>query len=161
MLPGDFPTDKIARRRFLQREHDMREAKYQGYRPQTEQNLCEGSKRVVVDMSKNPKVKAFVKRFDPTYRKRKVGFNVGVTSVELHSGFWSDGSRTEWHGVLENGDRYPLSYPTAPPQFGGGRAPKAKIGRGTFVAQGGVFRGKQSTYTFHVTTEFAQAMGVS
>lgn len=150
MLPSDFPSDKLARQRYMQREQDMRE-----------QTLCEGTKRVVVDMNKNPKVKAFVKKFDPTYRKRKVGFNVGATSVELHSGFWSGGSRTEWHGVLDNGDRYPLTYPTAPPQFGGGKAPKAKIGRGTFVAQGGIFQGKKSTYTFHVTAEWAKEMGVT
>ncbi len=150
MLPSDFPTEKKARQRYMLREQDMRES----------QMLSEG-KRVVVDLSKNPKIKAFVKRFDPTYRKKKVGFNVGATSVELHTGFWSGGSRTEWHGVLDNGDRYPLSYPTAPPQFGGGKAPKAKIGRGTFVAQGGMFQGKKSTYTFHVHADWAKEMGVT
>ena len=152
MLPSDFPTDKLARQRYMKREHDIRES----------QMLSEGTKRVVVDLSKNAAIKAFVKRFDPTYRKKKVGFNVGATSVELHTGFWSGGSRTEWHGVLDNGDRYPLSYPTAPPQFGGGgKPPKAKIGRGTFVAQGGIFQGKKSTYTFHVTVEWAKEMGVT
>ena len=150
MLPSDFPTDRLARQRYMLRERDMRES----------QMLTEG-KRVVVELSKNPKIKAFVKRFDPTYRKKKVGFNVGATKVELHSGFWDGGSRTEWHGVLDNGDRYPLSYPTAPPQFGGGKTPTAKIGRGTFVAQGGTSMGKKATYTFHVTVEWAKEMGVT
>ncbi len=149
MLPSDFPPDRLARQRYMDRQQDIRESL-----------LCEG-KRVVVDLSKNPQIKAFVKRFDPTYRKKKVGFNVGATSVELHTGFWSGGSRTEWFGVLENGDRYPLSYPTAPPRFGGGKTPKAKIGRGTFVAQGGIFQGKKSTYTFHVHADWAKEMGVT
>jgi len=150
MLPSDFPPDRLARQRYMLREQDMRES----------QILCEG-KRVVVELSKNPKIKAFVKRFDPTYRKKKVGFNVGASTVELHSGFWSGGSRTEWHGVLDNGDRYPLSYPTAPPQFGGGKTPSAKIGRGTFVAQGGTSSGKKATYTFHVHADWAKEMGVT
>ena len=146
MLPSDFSPERVARQRFFRRERDLRE----GF-----------AKRVVVELGKNPQVKKFVKKAFPQYRKRRVTFRVGADSVTLGGGYWDGGSRTEWFGIRPDGSRYPLQFPTAPPQFGGGKEPTVKITDDKMVAEGGTSFGKPATLTFHVTSSFAQSMGVA
>lgn len=114
--------------------------------------------RETIDLGKSPKVKAFVKKAFPDYRKRKVTFRV-TDSVTLSGGYWSGGSRTEWFGVQPNGARFPLTYPTNPPQFaGGGKPPVFKITDIKWVAEGGSFGGKPSSLTFYVSSGWRGAL---
>lgn len=140
MLPSDFSPER------QMRQEDLREAR---------------GNRVAVQLSSNPKVKAFVKKAFPDYRKREVVFNVGAgQEVSLSGGYWDGGSRTEWFGIRPDGSRYALTYPTAPPQFGGGKVPTVKVTDRDLVARGGSFAAKPVTLSFFVTDSVAHDLGI-
>jgi hypothetical protein len=71
-------------------------------------------------------------------------------AVELHGGFWDGGSCTEYWGQTKSGSQTRLSYPTAPPQFGGGAAPSLMPTDDFAVVRGGVFCGKISGLVLYV-----------
>ncbi len=161
MLPSDFSPEKVARQRFLLREQEMRDAKARRRMGESvESDLREAlGKRETFDLGKAPTIKAFVKKAFPSYRKRRVTFRV-ANSVSLSGGFWDGGSRTEWFGVRSDGRRTPLTYPTAPPQFGGGKVPTFKITDDMWVAQGGTSLGKPASLTFHVSSNWRNTLGL-
>lgn len=140
MLPSEFNQDAAAQRRLLR----------------------EAARTVPLSpWQSNPKVKKFVKKAFPDYRKRAVRFHVGDNqSVTLSGGYWDGGSRTEWFGLRPDGSRFPLTYPTNPPQYGGGKPPSVKITDTQLVARGGSFASKPTTLTFYVTEKVAKDLGI-
>ena len=83
---------------------------------------------------------------------RKQSLRVIVTDgpVEMSGGYWDGGSRSEYHGMTKSGSRVALSYPTAPPQFGGGSPGSVAPTDDMSVVRGGVFCGKESGLTVYV-----------
>jgi hypothetical protein len=71
--------------------------------------------------------------------------------VSLGGGYWDGGSRDSYYGKSLGGSEYPLSYPTAPPQFGGGVAPEILPVLGEAICKSAIFRGKDAGVTAYVT----------
>lgn len=107
-----------------------------------------------------PKFKDFVKKAFPSYGKREVSLVLGTNSVELRGGYWDEGSRTEWFGLRPDGSSFPLTYPTAPAHFGGGKAPRFEVEDGKILAQGGTSMGKPSSLKFYMTRSDAIKLGL-
>jgi hypothetical protein len=84
-------------------------------------------------------------------KKNSMRFVVTDKPVSLHGGYWDGGSREEYHAVGKSGSVLPLSYPTAPPQFGGGEAPSVALNDAFAIVRGGVFCGKVSHLSVYVT----------
>jgi hypothetical protein len=84
-------------------------------------------------------------------RKNTVQVIVTDKPVSLYGGYWDGGSRNEWWAVSKNGTRSHLSYPTAPPQFGGGKEPDVTPTDDMTIAQGGCFCGKDRQLWFYAT----------
>jgi hypothetical protein len=92
------------------------------------------------------------KKFFQTRKNSMIVIELGEgSSVELNSGYWDGGSRSSYSGWTKNGNAVTLSYPSAPPQFGGGEAPKVPLREDFGVMRGGVFRGKDAHLTLYVT----------
>jgi hypothetical protein len=94
-------------------------------------------------------------------RKKHVAI-VCRSQCSLYGGYWDGGSRTEWFQLdLQTGQRERLTYPTSPPQFGGGDAPTVSVPRGKAIVSGGVFCGKDATLRLHVNAhDIPELLGV-
>jgi hypothetical protein len=78
------------------------------------------------------------------FNTKKNTLRIVVTDhpVEMNDGYWSGGSRSEYYGMTKSGSQVPLSYPTAPREFGGGEPTKVMPTDDMAVVQGGCFCGK-------------------
>lgn len=83
-------------------------------------------------------------------RKQSIRIIVTDQPVELNGGYWDGGSRSEYWGMQKTGSRTRLSYPTAPPQFGGGAPGSVMPTDEVAVVRGGVFCGNESGLTVYV-----------
>lgn len=72
--------------------------------------------------------------------------------VSLYGGYWDGGSRNVYWGMNKDGVAKSLSYPTAPPQFGGGKEPDVMPTEDLVIAQGGTFCGKDRQVWFYSPT---------
>lgn len=113
-----------------------------------------------VPLAEFQRFKALVKKAYPAYMKREVSLVLGEKSVSLSGGYWSEGSRTEWSGLRPDGSSFTLQYPSAPPQFGGGKAPEFKVEDGKILVQGGTSGGKDAQLTFYMTKNDALRLGL-
>lgn len=87
------------------------------------------------------------------YRKHSVTL-VNTSEKRLDCGYWDGGSRSSYVlWMADTGEVKSVSYPTAPPQFGGGDAPTVHFGDGSipwwYVVSCGIFCGKQATLTIY------------
>lgn len=83
-------------------------------------------------------------------KKNSLSIVVTDKPVELNGGYWDGGSRSEYWGMTKSGSRVALSYPTAPPQFGGGAPGSVAPTDDMAVVRGGVFCGNVSGLTIYV-----------
>lgn len=103
---------------------------------------------------------AFVRRAFPGYRRHAV-FLHPSSSVALSGGYFDGGSITSWHLFTTAGAALPTpSYPTRPPQFGGGSAPTHEIAHGTVLVSGGTFCGRPAVLGLHMRPEDISAWGM-
>jgi hypothetical protein len=94
----------------------------------------------------------------PDYRKHSV-YVCDTNAVTLDGGYWDEGSRSSWmHYTVTGGRLASLSYPTAPPHFGGGNPPRFAIPEGTIVVHGGVSAGKPRTVSLYGNTADINAL---
>jgi len=94
----------------------------------------------------------------PDYRKHSV-YVCEASIMTLDGGYWDQGSRSTWVHYSVTGDRLaPLTYPAAPPQFGGGNPPRFNIPEGTIVVHGGVCVGKPRTIGLYGNAADIQAL---
>ena len=82
--------------------------------------------------------------------KTKMRIVVTERPVSLSGGYWQDGSRDEYHGLMLSGARQSLKYPTSPMEYGGGTAPDVMPTEDMAIIQGGTFLGKPATLTAYV-----------
>jgi hypothetical protein len=68
-------------------------------------------------------------------------------SVELIGGYWDGGSRSAYALYTPPSTITALRFPTDPPQFGGATPKTFEIPSGSFVVEGGIFRGKPAHLT--------------
>jgi len=74
-------------------------------------------------------------------------------NVELNDGYWSGGSRSEYHTLTKSGIVGCLQYPTTPVEFGGGKAPTIPLTDGVAIVKGGCFCGKTAMLFVIVNNE--------
>ena len=91
------------------------------------------------------------KRFFGT-RKNSMRVIVVDKPVELNGGYWDGGSRDCYFGLTKSGTQVTLSYPTAPPQFGGGTPPGVLPTKDLAICKSGTFCGKDAGVTAYVTS---------
>jgi hypothetical protein len=90
---------------------------------------------------------------------RKHTFAVNIlddgASVSTFGTWWDGGSKAVFFGIsITTGQTRPLTYSTAPPQFGG-LVHQLRPPRGDAILQRGWFRGKQVSPTIHLLPEDA------
>lgn len=71
-------------------------------------------------------------------------------AVSLDNGYWDGGTRDEYYAQRSSGQTSPLTYPTAPPQFGGGLVPAVMPQADVAIIATGIFRGEQKGITAYV-----------
>lgn len=81
--------------------------------------------------------------------------------VECWGTYWDSGSRSHYEHLRSNGHSRPIAAPSAPPEFGGGDAPKVKPDRGGAILKTGTFRGKAATVVLYLTADAAVFFGVA
>jgi hypothetical protein len=82
--------------------------------------------------------------------KTKMRITVTERPVTLSGGYWQDGSRDEYWGLMLSGARQALKYPTSPREYGGGEPTQVMPTEDMAVIQGGTFLGKPATLSAYV-----------
>ena len=73
-----------------------------------------------------------------------------------------DGGSISWYSSVNliTGEREQIDAPTAPPQFGGGKAQPFKLSDNIIVVQFGMFRGKTAAPHIYATETALKTLGV-
>lgn len=77
------------------------------------------------------------------YRKHDVIIS-DYDAIELSGGFWDEGSRSYYSLYTPPSTLSPIPVCRNPPQFGGAPLQTFEIPAGSYVVEGGIFRGKKS-----------------
>lgn len=102
-----------------------------------------------VELKNFPELKKALKLADPSYTKRRA-FVVTEESATLENTYWTEGSRSTYHGI-KLATREVKAFPQYdPPNFGGPKtAPVIPLEPGYVIVETGFFCGKVSTATVH------------
>ena len=99
---------------------------------------------MIVKVKSSAALRALARAF--RYRRHDI-IIMDCDSVELSGGYWDGGSRS-WYAIYTPPTTiHTLRYPKTPPQFGGADPEPFEIPRGSYVVEGGIFRGKGAHLT--------------
>lgn len=114
---------------------------------------------MIVNIKSNPALAAFLRRAFPGYRKHKAIIRA-TNHLTLSGAYWDGGSRSTYSAVNAQGTSLPLTYSTAPTQFGGVEK-EIILTPNILILQAGTFCGKPATVTIHALPETLAALGIT
>ena len=114
---------------------------------------------MIVNIKSNPALAAFLRRAFPGYRKHKAIIRA-TNHLTLSGTHWDGGSRSTYSAVNAQGTSLPLTYSTAPTQFGGVEK-EIILTPNILILEAGTFCGKPATVTIHALPETLAALGIT
>jgi hypothetical protein len=108
-----------------------------------------------VKLSDNPRLKQWLRRVAPSYRKHNVSV-VRTNSTTIRQPYWDGGSRDSFAGADRQGGSVKLSCPHVPYPGIPGEAEIDLTTDNLAVIHGGTFCGKPATLSIHASDNFVR-----